>query len=166
MPNWVERRRALARRSNIEIEGVSSIYKGAFSRSFTLVFSTNHSCSSSFPVRNFSDESPVSEEIRRVISCTADISSEKKATGMFCPTAILRAIERVRAVLPIPGRAAMIIRSLACQPEVSWSSLVKPEGTPLKPSVLLESSCIFFSAFSTKSPAASLERFRFPWVTS
>ena len=140
IPNCVERRLALARRSKIEIEGVSSIYKGAFCKSFTRLLKISHSASSNFPVRNFSEVSPVSEDIKRVISCTDDISSEKKATGICCPTAILRAIVSVSAVFPIAGRAAIIIRSLACQPDVSKSSFVKPVCIPLKPSVLFAKS--------------------------
>jgi hypothetical protein len=90
--------------------------KGAFSKVFTLTLSCSHSCFSSFPVLNFSEERPVSEEIRRVINCTEDISSEKNATGKPLLTAIFRAIESVSAVLPIPGLAAMIIKSLGCHP--------------------------------------------------
>ena len=52
------------------------------------------------------------------------------------------AIERVRAVFPIPGLAAITIRSLGCHPEVNKSSLSKPVATPLKPS-LFEMSSIF-----------------------
>ena len=100
-------------------EGVSSINKGAFSRSLTLTLSCFHSWSANFPVRSFSEDSPVSAEINRVISWTEDISNEKKATGTLLATAILRAMDSVRAVFPIPGRAAIITRSLGCQPEVS-----------------------------------------------
>ena len=39
-----------------------------------------------------------------------------------------------KAVLPIPGRAATITRSDFCHPEVTLSSLVNPDGTPLNPS--------------------------------
>ena len=72
---------ALARKSKMDNEGVSSIYKGAFSKFFTLIESCSHSCFSNFPVRNFSEDNPVSEEIKRVINCTDDISKENKATG-------------------------------------------------------------------------------------
>ena len=57
------------------------MYKGAFSKSFTLVDNCSHSCFSNFPVRNFSEDKPVSEEIKRVINCTEDISNENSATG-------------------------------------------------------------------------------------
>ena len=79
-----------------------------------------------------------------------DISKEKKATGICLVTAIFRAIERVNAVFPIPGRAAIIIKSLGCHPEVNLSTLTKPEGIPDKPSLLAISS-IFFFASITKS---------------
>jgi len=58
---------------------------------------------------------------------------------------MLRAIDKVNAVLPIPGRAAIIIKSLGCHPEVSLSNSVKPEGIPERPSLLAISS-IFFLA--------------------
>ena len=128
---------------------MSSINKGAFSKVFTLTLSCSHSCFSNFPVLNFSEDNPVSLEIKRVISCTEDISKEKKATGILLFTATLRAIVSVKAVLPIPGRAATITKSDGCQPEVSLSSLSKPEGIPLIPS-LLEISSIFFFACITK----------------
>ena len=139
------RRRAFARKSKMESDGVSSMNKGAFSKLFTLTLSCSHSCFSSLPVRNFSEDKPVSEDIKRVINCTEAISREKNATGIFCPTAILRAIESVSAVLPIPGRAATIIKSLACHPEVNLSKRSKPDGIPESPS-LFEISSIFFLA--------------------
>ena len=133
----------------MESDGVSSMNKGAFSKVLTLTFSCSHSCFSSLPVRSFSEDKPVSLEIRRVINCTDDISKEKKATGIFWFTAIFLAIESVNAVLPIPGRAATMIKSLSCHPDVNLSSFVNPEGMPLKPS-LLEISSIFFFAWITK----------------
>ena len=47
---------------------------------------------------------------------------------------IFRAIESTKAVLPIAGRAAMITKSEGCQPEVTASKALKPEGSPLIPS--------------------------------
>ena len=55
---------------------------------------------------------------------------------MLCKTEIFRAIDNEKAVFPIPGLAAIIIKSLGCQPEVSLSTLTKPEGIPDKPSLL------------------------------
>ena len=126
-------------------EGVSSMNSGAFSKLFTLTLSCSHSCFSNLPVLSFSEDKPVSDEINLVINCTDAISKEKNATGIFWFTAIFLAIVSVNAVLPIPGRAATIIKSLSCQPDVSLSSLLKPEGMPLKPS-LFEISSIFFFA--------------------
>ena len=83
IPCCDDKRLAFARKSKMESDGVSSINKGAFSRSFTFTLSCSHSWVSNFPVLNFSEESPVSEEIRRVINCTDDISKEKNATGIF-----------------------------------------------------------------------------------
>ena len=156
---------ALALRSKMDKEGVSSINKGAVSKAFTLTFNCSHSCFSSLPVLSFSEDNPVSEEISLVINCTEDISNEKNATPWLLFTAILRAMESVRAVLPIPGLAATIIKSLGCHPEVSLSSLSKPDGIPLSPSLLAISS-IRFLACMTRFCAVSAERFKFPWVTS
>ena len=44
------------------------------------------------------------------------------------------AIDSTKAVLPIPGRAARIIKSEGCQPEVTRSKAAKPDGTPESPS--------------------------------
>ncbi len=81
IPCWDAKRLALARKSKIDSEGESSINKGAFSKSFTFTESCSHSCFSNFPVRSFSDYKPVSDDIKRVINCTDDISSENRATG-------------------------------------------------------------------------------------
>ena len=74
-------------------------------------------------------------------------------------------MDKVKAVLPIPGRAATMIKSLSCHPEVSLSNLSKPDGTPLIPS-LLEISSIFFLAWITKLCAVSVDFLILPWVTS
>ena len=49
-------------------DGVSSINKGALSKAVTLTLSCFHSWSARFPVRSFSEDRPVSEEIKRVIN--------------------------------------------------------------------------------------------------
>src|SRR5690554_7093709 len=84
----------------MESEGVSSIKSGAFSRSFTFTLSCSYLCCSNFPVRNFSEDKPVSDEIKRVINCTLDISNEKKATPLLESIAIFRAIDNTKAVFP------------------------------------------------------------------
>src|SRR5690554_6798854 len=104
-------------------DAVSSIYKGASSKSFTFTCSCSHSCGSSLPVLSFSEPNPVSDDISLVIICTADISKEKTATPYPPSIAIFRAIDKTKAVLPIQGRAAIIIKSEGCQPDVSVSNL-------------------------------------------
>ena len=52
MPYCEDKRRALARRSKMDSEGVSSIYNGAFSKSVTFTFNCCHSWSANFPVLN------------------------------------------------------------------------------------------------------------------
>ena len=149
IPYCDDNRLALARKSNIDNEGVSSINKGAFSNELTLTFNCFHSWSARLPVRSFSEERPVSQEIRRVINWTDDISREKKATGIEWSTQTFRAIDKVNAVFPIPGRAATIIKSLDCQPEVSLSKSVNPDGTPLRPALFEISSIFFFALWQT-----------------
>ena len=112
---------------------MSSIYNGAFSRFLTLTLSCSHSCFSSLPVLNLSEFKPVSDEINLVINWIEDISKEKKARGIWLSIAILLVIDKARAVLPIPGLAAIITRSLCCHPAVSLSILANPEGIPLNP---------------------------------
>src|SRR5690625_464219 len=145
MPYCEAKRRAFARKSNMDNDGVSSIYKGAASKSFTLTLSCSHSCFSKLPVRSVSELKPVSEEIRRVINWTDDISNEKKATGTLWSMAIFLAMERVSAVFPIPGLAELIIKSLCYHPEVSLSSYVNQEGIPDKTSLFAISSIFLFT---------------------
>ena len=92
---------------------------------------------------------PVSDEIILVINWIDDISKEKNASGILLLIAILLAIESDNAVLPIPGLAAIITRSLSCQPAVSLSILLNPDATPLKPS-LFETDSILFLAWITR----------------
>ena len=75
----------------------------------------------SWPLRTSRESRPLSPTIRRIINCSALISSEKNATPFSKSTATLRASDSTKAVLPIDGRAAMIIRSDGCQPSVSRS---------------------------------------------
>jgi hypothetical protein len=66
-------------------------------------------------------------------------------------------IDNTNAVLPIAGLAAIIIKSLGCQPEVILSNS-KPVATP--PSCPAISSILFFSC-NTKLWAVSELRFIF-----
>ena len=58
---------------------------------------------------------------RRSESCSFDISREKTATGIPSKTATFLAIFKASAVFPILGRAAKIIRSEGCKPDVKLS---------------------------------------------
>ena len=78
-----------------------------------------------------------------------DISRLKKATGFLNITDALRAKLKTKAVLPIPGRAATIIKSLFCHPAVTRSNSVNPLGTPVTPDSRLEAISIPFTAFET-----------------
>ena len=78
---------------------------------------------------------------------------------------MFRAIDSTNAVFPIPGRAAIIIKSDGCQPDVILSNLSNPVAMPDKPSLLAISSIRFF-ACKTKLCAVSELRFIFPCVTS
>ena len=165
IPCWEDNLLAFALRSNIESDGVSSTYKGAFSKELTFTFNCSHSWLANLPVLSFSDDKPVSEDINLVISWTEDISREKKATGRSLTTEIFLAIDNVKAVFPIPGLAAIIIKSLGCQPEVISSIFSNPEGTPLKPS-FLDISSILFLAWNTKFCDDIADFLMFPWVIS
>ncbi len=64
-------------------------------------------------------------------SCSLDISRENMATAELLSTAAFFAILSAKAVFPIPGRPARIIRSDFCKPAVNSSSLVNPVATPV-----------------------------------
>ena len=149
--------RALLCNSNTLKPGVSSIYIGAPMRSLTLVSSLFHSCLVSRPFLILSPSISQTFIIRRLTNCTLDISNENIATGRLKFTAIFFAMDNTKAVLPIAGRAAIIIRSDFCQPDVILSSSVMPLGTPdILPS--------FFAALRMRSNASSITGSI--WVTS
>ena len=73
-----------------------------------------------------------------VDNCSDDISSEKKATEVFKSfffmfNEALKAIFVARAVLPIEGLPAIIIKSCLCNPPSLSSRSVSPDGTPTIP---------------------------------
>ena len=139
---WAISRRHLARSSKMEIAGVSSIKIGAWTSFFILVSSCFHSSSLRRPFLILSPGISVSEIINLFTSCIDDISHENIATCFPWSIAIFLAIERANAVLPIEGRAAMITSSAFCQPDVSRSSFVNPDGVPTRASSLLPASSI------------------------
>ena len=56
------------------------------------------------------------------------------ATGTPWSTAMLRAMDSTKAVLPMPGRAARTTMSEFCHPPVRASRALNPVGVPLTPS--------------------------------
>ena len=63
------------------------------------------------PVRNAWLSMPAVLERMRSVSCSQVISKLKMTVGIFCRRATLVAMFSAKLVLPIPGRAARIIRS-------------------------------------------------------
>ena len=145
MPFCAFKRRHFALNSKIDKAGVSSM--NILASNNLLIFECNccHSCGSNFPLRIFSASISASAEMIRFTSCTALISREKRATEWPKSTAAFRHAETTKAVLPIPGRAAIMINSCFCQPDVKRSRSVNPDGIPVKP---LFCNC-FFSNSST-----------------
>ena len=78
---------------------------------------------------------------------------------------MLRAIESTKAVLPIEGRAAMMIRSESCQPSVTRSIAIKPDGTPLSDESFFDASSICAKARAKISFDDCTERFTCPSAT-
>ena len=78
---------------------------------------------------------------------------------------MLRAIESTKAVLPIDGRAATMMRSDSCQPSVTRSRAMKPDGTPLKALVFFDASSICMSARARMSFDDCTERLTCPSAT-
>ena len=154
-----------ALKSKIEREGVSSMKRGAFSNPETLLNSLCHSSSFRVPFLNFSEEIRVSEAIILVMSCTDAISRENNAIGICCSTVIFLAMERMNAVFPIAGRAAMMMRSVGCQPPVSLSISLNPEGIPDIPPLSFRDLILLIASF-TSILAVSKPFLIVPLVTS
>ena len=113
--------------------GVSSMNIGARSRSWLASTSLPKSSLSSWPRRSFSEAMPVRSDRIRVASCSADISSEKKATGCggvsgssIEPVAMWNAMLEASVDLPMAGRAARISRSEGCSPPSRLSISISP----------------------------------------
>ena len=67
----------------------------------------------------------------RIANCAPPISIENTPTGRPVSTATFSAMFSAKAVLPIDGRPATMIRSPGWKPEVFWSRSAKPVGTPV-----------------------------------
>ena len=80
------------------------------------------------------------EAMKRCASSVSDISSENSATGTPWSIAAFSAMLVASVLFPIAGRAATTIRLPGWKPPVSWSRSLKPDGTPVSPTSLRESS--------------------------
>ncbi len=94
---------------------------------------------------------PDREHSIRWASCCLDISRLKIATGTFFIIAMCSAMLTANAVLPIDGRAAMMIISPACRPLVISSSSKNPDSWPVTifPSMLSSRSSVSRSSTPT-----------------
>ena len=81
--------------------------------------------------RSFSELTPATEDRIRATSCSFPISREKKATVLSYIIVTFWAMFKVKAVFPIAGRAATRMRSDFCRPLKTWSTSLKPVGTPV-----------------------------------
>ena len=81
-----------------------------------------------------------SDAMRRVTSCSRDISSEKIATVLPEVLAADSATFSARLVLPIPGRAASSSRSDLFRPLILLSTADNPVDNPGRLDSLLDSS--------------------------
>ena len=147
MPAVDFKRRHFARNSNTLKAGVSSMYSGASERRPMRSCNWVYSCGFRLPLRNLSELISVSAEIKRCTNWTADISSEKTATGTLYSTVMFRAMVRTNAVLPIPGRAARTIMSDFWKPPVMRSRSTNPVDTPLTPPSWLRALSMVSSAW-------------------
>ena len=71
------------------------------------------------------------EATKRWASSASAISRQNSATGLPCSTAAFSAMLQTSALLPIAGRAAMMIRLPGWKPPVISSRSLKPEGVPV-----------------------------------
>ena len=92
-----------------------------------------------------------SEQIKRLINCSLDISRLKIAVVIFLFMQTFCAIFNTKAVFPIEGRAAIKIKSDGCKPAVLWSKSIKPVSRPVTLFLFLKS----FSSFSIVSSRIS-----------
>ena len=74
-------------------------------------------------------------------------------------------MERMKAVFPIAGLAAIMIRSEFCQPPVSLSRAVNPDGIPDNPSLSFSDLILSIASF-TKELAVSNPFLIVPFVIS
>src|ERR1700742_600199 len=131
--SWAWRRRAFARRSRMLRSEESSNQSGASASSLAARRTFGQSRWLTWPLRSLSPGIRARQAMKRWASSTSDISSEKKATGLSRLTATFSAMLATRALFPIAGRAATMIRLPGWKPPVTASMSRKPGGELLQP---------------------------------
>ena len=124
-------RLALARSSDGESAGVSSMKILHLCKIFMAEVSFGQSLSASLPVRNFPCSICPNEENNRITNCSEDISMLNMATRTPCLMAACSAIFIAKVVLPMEGLPATMIKSESCKPAVSLSKSLKPVDLPV-----------------------------------
>ena len=94
------------------------------------------------------------EATKRWASSASAISRENSATGLPCSTAAFSAMLQTSALLPIAGRAAMMIRLPGWKPPVISSRSLKPDGVPVSEVPSSESRCSLSSSSCSTSSIA------------
>ena len=122
------RRWALARICITDWPGMSSRKMGNSERAAVASIKVGHSASWSLPFIRRPPSIWLSIEIRRLVICSLLISRDQIPTRLP-DLAALNAIVSIRAVLPIPGRAAMTTSSLPMPSSMASSPLI-PVGMP------------------------------------
>ena len=124
-------RRHFARISSTPIDGVSSMKIFASLSVPIACDSRPQSRSPRNPPRSRCASMRASAVSMRRNSCSFDISRLNTPTVMSVLVPTCCAMFSTRLVFPIDGRAAMMIRSDGCRPDVISSRSVKPVGTPV-----------------------------------
>ena len=125
------RRRHFARISATRIPGVSSIKIGASDNAPVATKYCVYSSGVNLPVFKCPALMLACEQIIRSTRDSAPISRLKIATVSFKFTATFFAIFNTKAVLPTDGRAAKMINSSACSPDVILSKPIYPVAIPV-----------------------------------
>ena len=117
---------------------VSSICIFAPDSTSIAMFISSQSRLSSLPVLRLCMSTLDSMESSLCPSCSLDISRLNIMTEALPLTAAFSASERAKAVLPMAGLAASIIRSDFCSPEVIVSRYLNPVVIPVRPPSICE----------------------------
>jgi hypothetical protein len=104
---------------------------GASDRFPAAMVSFGQSLSLRKPVLRFVPSTKASEQSIRIPNCSFDISNEKIPIGIFFWIAAHCATLRQKAVFPMLGLPAIIIRSEGWKPAVNRSRSLNPDGTPV-----------------------------------